>query len=756
MARSGNDTDGTKTDMAPQTSGPGHRGPIPTFLLILVGYLYLCCLLGVWTSMSGLTGLALGLLAETVGLSWQGRSLRKTTFRRMEASGLLLLLLCTAKPLSPWPAVSYLIPTLEFLSGLLVGLGTASQAHHSGPERTLHAGRAILLALANLSMPLMVILSLRLLGKTIPLTPLDAGTADVIGSTLALCGVGLSAASALMRLSGPRRSPLSYAYSLLLLSPGLCSLLQSWLPVSGPLLGWSCLLWAGAPVLLSSLMVQRERAGWDEALLSIAAACGTCAFLLWQRGFYGSGSVIYPLDEKQPLLVPTALVLAIVSCVSLVRLGRASATEDGATERVSTQACPKQDLQTMAHELGLSSREGDVLTGIVAGETVRETSSRLGLSMGTVSTYRSRICKKAGVKGTPALLALIARRQSEQGKEARLERRPTRRGSGPLGDVRQALAIVALSFSALPLGFVAWYPSSIEHEKPIVTIGLLVGILVGEAYGAHRRPAQGQPDGGGRRCAGALPWLMLTFQWLLVLLVESRTRALSNWGWLTCFACGLAGALAAAPDIPADADPSQRRLPLPSGMLALALAGFLAGIASSWFCVMDTRSPVLALGPVICALPLLATLLWREQKGAANLTLGVAAPFFVGVFCGTGPLDGLLPVAQNAVTYALLFVAASALATVAVTLTLRDFRAMARLRETEGAQPAEAWLRGHGLSEAECAVALRLGQGLNVSAIADELCLARSTVATHRQKTYGKLDVHSQRELIALLTSRRG
>lgn len=756
MARSGNDTDGTKIDMAPQTSGPGHRGPVPTFLLILVGYLYLCCLLGVWTSMSGLTGLALGLLAETVGLSWQGRSLRKTTFRRMEVSGLLLLLLCAAKPLLPWPAVSYLIPTLEFLSGLLVGLGAASQAHRSGPERTLHAGRAISLALANLSMPLMVILGLRLLGKTIPLTPLDAGTADAIGSTLALCGVGLSATSALMRLSGPRRSPLSYAYSLLLLGPGLCSLLQSWLPVSGPLLGWSCLLWAGAPVLLSSLMVQRERAGWDEALLSIAAAFGTCAFLLWQRGFYGSGSVIYPLDEKQPLLVPTALVLAIVSCVSLVRLGRASATEDGATERVSTQACPKQDLQTMAHELGLSSREGDVLTGIVAGETVRETSSRLGLSMGTVSTYRSRICKKAGVKGTPALLALIARRQSEQGKEARLERQPTRRGSGPLGDVRQALAIVTLSFSALPLGFVAWYPSSIEHEKPIVTIGLLVGILVGEAYGAHRRPAQGQPDGGGKRCAGALPWLMLTFQWLLVLLVESRMRALSNWGWLTCFACGLAGALAATPDIPADADPSQRRLPLPSGMLALALAGFLAGIASSWFCVMDTRSPVLALGPVVCALPLLATLLLRERKGAANLTLGVSAPFFVGVFCGTGPLDGLLPVAQSAVTYALLFVAASALATVAVTLTLRDFRAMARLREAEGAQPAEAWLRGHGLSEAECAVALRLGQGLDVSAIADELCLARSTVATQRQKTYGKLDVHSQRELIALLTSRRG
>ena len=239
MARSGNDTDGTKTDMAPQTSGPGHRGPVPTFLLILVGYLYLCCLLGVWTSMSGLTGLALGLLTETVGLSWQGRSLRRTTFRRMEVSGLLLLLLCAAKPLSPWPAVSYLIPTLEFLSGLLVGLGAASQAHRSGPERTLHAGRAISLALANLSMPLMVILGLRLLGKTIPLTPLDAGTADAIGSTLALCGVGLSAASALMRLSGPRRSPLSHAYSLLLLGPGLCSLLQSWLPVSGPLLGWS-------------------------------------------------------------------------------------------------------------------------------------------------------------------------------------------------------------------------------------------------------------------------------------------------------------------------------------------------------------------------------------------------------------------------------------------------------------------------------------------------------------------------------------
>ena len=92
MARSDGTTDGTKTDMAPQTSGPGHRGPVPTFLLILVGYLYLCCLLGVWTSMSGLTGLALGLLAETVGLSWQGRSLRRTTFRRMEVSGLLLLL----------------------------------------------------------------------------------------------------------------------------------------------------------------------------------------------------------------------------------------------------------------------------------------------------------------------------------------------------------------------------------------------------------------------------------------------------------------------------------------------------------------------------------------------------------------------------------------------------------------------------------------------------------------------------------------
>ncbi|WNG88292.1 helix-turn-helix transcriptional regulator [Mycobacterium sp. ITM-2016-00317] len=55
------------------------------------------------------------------------------------------------------------------------------------------------------------------------------------------------------------------------------------------------------------------------------------------------------------------------------------------------------------------------------------------------------------------------------------------------------------------------------------------------------------------------------------------------------------------------------------------------------------------------------------------------------------------------------------------------------------------------LTDSEAEVALRIGRGLGLSAIADELSLSLATVKTHLQHTYQKTDTHRQSDLVRLM-----
>ena len=62
------------------------------------------------------------------------------------------------------------------------------------------------------------------------------------------------------------------------------------------------------------------------------------------------------------------------------------------------------------HEL-LSDREFQVLRMIASGKTVKEIADELSLSVKTISTYRSRILEKTGMKTTAELIRFALRSQ---------------------------------------------------------------------------------------------------------------------------------------------------------------------------------------------------------------------------------------------------------------------------------------------------------------------------------------------------------
>jgi two-component system, NarL family, invasion response regulator UvrY len=70
----------------------------------------------------------------------------------------------------------------------------------------------------------------------------------------------------------------------------------------------------------------------------------------------------------------------------------------------------RQDKTAEPHET-LSNRELQVLRLLAQGRTVSEIAQQLSLSVNTVSTYRSRVCDKLGVRSAMELFAYAARHQ---------------------------------------------------------------------------------------------------------------------------------------------------------------------------------------------------------------------------------------------------------------------------------------------------------------------------------------------------------
>ncbi len=60
------------------------------------------------------------------------------------------------------------------------------------------------------------------------------------------------------------------------------------------------------------------------------------------------------------------------------------------------------------------------------------------------------------------------------------------------------------------------------------------------------------------------------------------------------------------------------------------------------------------------------------------------------------------------------------------------------------------------LSERETEIMILFAKGRNLAYIQETLCLSKSTVSTHRQHIYQKLDVHSSQEMIDLIQAEKG
>jgi DNA-binding NarL/FixJ family response regulator len=93
----------------------------------------------------------------------------------------------------------------------------------------------------------------------------------------------------------------------------------------------------------------------------------------------------------------------LVAAVNRVMLGKKYITPNIAEKLANSL---DQDLDKLSHEY-LSDREFEVLKLIAAGQAVSDIASRLSLSVTTISTYRSRIMSKMGLK-TNAELILYA------------------------------------------------------------------------------------------------------------------------------------------------------------------------------------------------------------------------------------------------------------------------------------------------------------------------------------------------------------
>jgi two-component system invasion response regulator UvrY len=80
----------------------------------------------------------------------------------------------------------------------------------------------------------------------------------------------------------------------------------------------------------------------------------------------------------------------------------------GRTYVTATAADPARAQRSagLPHEL-LSDREYQVLRMLGAGKTVSEIASELALSVKTISTYRSRILEKMGLRTTPELMRYV-------------------------------------------------------------------------------------------------------------------------------------------------------------------------------------------------------------------------------------------------------------------------------------------------------------------------------------------------------------
>ncbi len=620
------------------------------------------------------------------------------------------------------PVVKETVGAVSFTAG---SFATASVILAQGPkQKTPSPGSCARTCGASLLLPLVIVFGfgLRSSDDAEAMAPLPACLSAVLPLMVLLTGLVVVFTAAWLRQRDVRAG-----IGALILAVALGALALFALTGWGRAWGYALPALAVVPALLASCAgrLSREgRASSEEALIGSVPGLVIAGVFLCAGNCRGLS--LYPFEgqaDPQSTVAWLMVALCVLSWASEL-LGAPRRAESCRAEKDAVEGLARQ---AVAY-LGLSSREADVACFLLQGATVKQTAAELGVSAGTVATYRKRVFDKAGVHGAGELRAKLVSDASGAGAYTGPGRRAI-----PVWALAPAAALLLFAFQlGLRTGSVAAMRAGLDNMRPLVALGMLVGVAGARLMGWTPMRA--------RRGAICLALLAALASDVMVAQLQYPAAVAGNdFTWVFVLAAGAASSFGACVALGYSPARQGGCGYLPISCMASAVAAGVLGLRGA------ETSSILGgdLGSIAAAavLTVAAAVLAASYKGREAL-LGC---YLVGCLLGHVSLLALPTelTAGLAVVRLLLVAALCARARVSAG-RVRDWG-----KRAGGAAPGkEEALAAVGLTEAERVVCDLLAQGMTVPQIADKLVLSRSTVATQKKAVYRKMGVHSQAELI--------
>ncbi|MDO4849064.1 MAG: helix-turn-helix transcriptional regulator [Coriobacteriia bacterium] len=632
-------------------------------------------------------------------------------------------------------AVGALLPTVvkgvAWIASFTVGsFASASAILAQAPkQKAPSAGSCLRMCGASLLLPLVIVFGfgLRSGDDAEAMAPLPACLSAVLPVLVLLAGLAVVFAAAWLRQRDVRTG-----IGALILAVALGALALFALTGRGRAWGYALPALTAVSVLIASCvgrLSREDRASSEEALIggvsgAVLGGVFLCAGSCRGVSLYSSADQVGPRPTIAWLLVALCVLSWASELLGAPRRAESCRDEKDAAEGLARQA--------VAY-LGLSSREADVACFLLQGATVKQTAAELGVSAGTVATYRRRVFDKAGVRGAGELRAKLVSDASGAGAYA---------GPGcraiPVWALAPAAALLFFAFQlGLRTGSAAAMRTGLDNMRPLVALGMLAG-----AAGAR---LMGWTPMGARRGAICLALLAALASDVMVAQLQYPAAVAGNdFTWAFVLAAGAAssfGACAALGFSPARQGECGY---LPISCMASAVAAGVFGLrGGETLSILGGDLGSIAAAAVLTAA---AAVLAASYKGREAL-LGC---YLVGCLLGHVSLLALPTELTGGLAVVRLLLAAALCARARVSAgRVRDWG-----KRAGGAAPGkEEALAAVGLTEAERIVCDLLAQGMTVPQIADKLLLSRSTVATQKKAVYRKMGVHSQAELIERVMS---
>ena len=351
---------------------------------------------------------------------------------------------------------------------------------------------------------------------------------------------------------------------------------------------------------------------------------------------------------------------------------------------------PAHPFDGLPHLDELSPRQQEILQLSAEGVSTSDIAQRLGVSMGTVSTHRSRALARLGFSSLEELQRHLSKRAGEKDMPPQ-----------PLSHRQVLLGVIWLTFPLWPHVLTSVYGLFFAWELQLFSgLALVTGTSLVLA-GATRLARTTSP-------ANTCP-ITVTASSLAALFVAG----MSLYGCLTpravtaaipVLSIFAASVLTAASERHATASPSE---PLPELLIRLFLAG-------SQLLANDPTS-LLALGAgTLCARLLFFERAWLAFDGASLVVL-------------------------------------TAVALMAVRKVRSLYAQQTTARPLSPNSPCQEFLHSQGLSDTEAQVAELIAQGYTGAQIQHMLYVSAGTVNSSRATAYRKLGIHSRDELVVLL-----